>query len=56
MYTTVYLTGKHAPSGADWIHAVKVQQTTTGINVWTSTDHRISPIFFPWHTVERIGG
>lgn len=53
MRYTVYLKGKYAPSGADWIQGESVRHTSTGVWVYLSF-YNSDPIFFPWSSVERV--
>lgn len=54
MYKTVYLKGKYAPGGQDWIHLYDMQQGRDGISGLPNGRHDAKPIFFPWANIERI--
>jgi hypothetical protein len=50
-FYTIYLNGKYAPGGYDWIRGKVVSQSSFGITIEDSRGNRS---IFPSHTIERM--
>lgn len=50
-FATVFLTGKYAPGGYDWIRGKIVSSSSFGVTVEDSLGNRNT---FPAHAIERL--